>query len=292
MKNYISTLLFLLLSVSIHGQPIDYELIILDTASHFNASPYNPTAFDADIIIDSDSVHRAVFYRSDFSVGRPPFNETIWLKRTVSGDCLTGLGHRVLVDSVKQTIAWQTFVSSCRSCNSKENRHIVIAIPTPPADYQVLFENEYLKKTGDAGQSKAGVRSLELTTLPFDSMNDLLPSAGRRSGIIIEKEEQLAESDRSMITTDFSKSMIVANTYGGDCMLKLRPHAHYDAVTKTMVVTVYTIWGGCRAGGRAFIALEVEKPSDRFDIVLHEIQVDSWAEYEEHIGRRVKVFGK
>ncbi|MCB0639452.1 MAG: hypothetical protein KDC54_22655, partial [Lewinella sp.] len=67
---------------------------------------------------------------------------------------------------------------------------------------------------------------------------------------------------------------------GGDCLMRLRPHAYFDPVTRVAVLDVFNIWGGCRAGGHEAIQLRMGRPAGAFRVLVQEIQVDSEEEYE------------
>ena len=283
MKFSIGIWLLLLLSDCIYAQtPVSYQVVHIDTATHFNPSRYNPEFFDKDLVIDNDSTFKAAFYWSRFSTGKPRFSETTWLKRTIQRNCMSQLQHQVMLDSIKKTVTWLTTVTSSKHCTTADTRHVVISIPTPPDDYQFKFETVYSK----VNLPNRKIQTLDLSSLPFEKQEILDSSSRLKKRVVIDDESLLSDQEKQKLGTDFSKNLILVSSYGGDCNLRLMPHAWHDSITGTLILTVYNIWGGCRAGGRQTLYLEIAKPAGEFDIVLQEIQVESWSEYKEQIGQQ------
>ena len=266
MKNNIIILLLSILSGNVFGQNINFDIVVLDTSEHFNPSRYASTLFDSDIVINNDSVFKEVFRRSPFTIGRPKFTEVIWLKRTIRGSCLTKINNAVIVDSIKRTVTWNTTVESA-NCKSKDIRHIVLQIPTPPNGFEVLFDTIILKSgSNDTIINKQGISSFQYNT-PTSSLSPFLSSLG----IVINNDSLFTHwKKKGMLheKPDFEKEMILAGSYRGDCHMRLMPHTFFDSLTNTLVLNVYNIYGGCRAGGGKSIAIKVEKPKGDFSVVF------------------------
>lgn len=290
MKNNIIILLFSILSSNAFGQSIDYNIVVLDTSEHFNPSPYSGAHLDSNLIIDSDSVFKEVFRWSPFKVGHPRFTKAIWLKRTIHGSCLTQIENTVVIDSTKRTVTWNTLIES-GNCKSKNTRHIVIQIPTPPNNFTILFDTTFLNHKPDISITK----SLEMSSFQYTPLaTSQFPFLGSFR-MVIDNDSLFTiwkEKDIDYETPDFRENLILANSYGGDCLMRLQPHAFFDAITNTLVLNVYNIWGGCRAGGRESIAVLVERPKDNFSVVFHEIQLDSWSEYKQLVNQTKSVGNK
>lgn len=94
-------------------------------------------------------------------------------------------------------------------------------------------------------------------------------------------EASMRECDRSCEAPDFDTHILLIQSYGGDCHMRVRSHIWWDESQGILTLRGYNIWGGCRAGGQKLIALLVEKPKIPFTVAFEEIQVDSWEEYEE-----------
>ena len=286
MKNYIPILLLTLLPNYVCGQNLDFNVIVLDTSLHFNPSRYARARLDSNIVIDNDSICKEVFRWSPFTVGRPKFSEAIWLKRTIRGTCLTKVENSVTIDSTKRTVTWNTIVESA-NCRSKDTRHIVIQIPTPPNDFEVLFDATFLENRQEPKITK--IDTLEVSSFVF---NPIIPfNFIDSSGIITNNDSLFTYLKKVGIhceKADFRKKLILVSSYGGDCLMHLMPHVFFDRITNTMVLNVYNIWGGCRAGGRKSIAILVERPKENFNIVFQEIQVESWSEYRQDINKMKK----
>lgn len=284
MKALLLLLPFIILNRA-HGQDIDFHLVVMDTAEHFNPLPYTNAHFDTDLIIASDSIFKRVFRSSRITVDRPKFKESILLKRSISGACLSKIENTVTIDSTEQTITWYTTVTSA-TCRSKDTRHIVVEIPTPPPGYRILFDTTFLKK--ELKLEAAVIDSVCLTACNYGppglSKILRLPGGSLR---VIDNDSLYALWQKAGMTCvekpDFKQSMLLTNVYGGDCLMQLMPHAYFDHVTNTLVLDVYNIWGGCRAGGREYLAVVVDKPKTDIEIAFHEIQVEYWSEYEQHI---------
>ncbi|MFK7784634.1 MAG: hypothetical protein AB8B56_05955 [Crocinitomicaceae bacterium] len=284
MKSKLFILLISVLPINVFGQNIDFDIIILDTSEQFNTWSYADSSPDLDVIIDSDSMHRETFRWSTFTVRRPRFREVIWLKRTIHGDCLTGIENIVTIDSSNRTVTWTSAVESA-NCDSKSTRHIVIQIPKPPDGFEVIFD---LKSVRSESEKNTPIHeNLEIDALSCQKLfdehhyyrgptgvidNDSLFTIWNKNGMSCEKP-------------DFSKKLLLAGSYGGDCHMKLETHLSFDPITNTMILNVYNIWGGCRAGGSRSFAILVEKPKESFDIVFQEIQVESRSEYDEYTNK-------
>lgn len=289
MKKSFFFLSFIILSSNVNGQNIDFNIVILDTAEHFNPSPYANAHLDSNLIIDNDSMFNKVFLWTTFQVHPPNFTETIWLKRTIKDGCLTKIENAVNVDSTKQTVTWNTTVESA-NCNSKDTRHIVVQIPTPPNNYTVLFDTVFLKH--DAEVSKINntiIDSLAVFPYQCELSTQFKFSA---SGTVIDNDSLFAywkKDETNCEKPDFSKKLFLINSYGGDCYMRLIPHVFFDPITNVLVLNAYNIWGGCRAGGSKSIAILVDKPNENFNVVFQEIQLENRSEYEQYIthGRNV-----
>ena len=65
--------------------------------------------------------------------------------------------------------------------------------------------------------------------------------------------------------------------------MQLMLHSFYDPLTNTLIVDVYNIYGGCRAGRWKPIVAIVPKPQrEKFNVLFQEIQLENWAEYETY----------
>ncbi len=283
--------MFFILSSSVFGQNLDFDIVVLDTCEHFNPSPFTSARLDSNIVIDSDSVFKEVFRWSQFTLGSPRFKEAIWLKRTIRGSCLTKIENAVIIDSTKRTVTWNTIVESA-NCKSNDTRHIVIQVPTPPSDFEILFDTILSKhelEPNNTINDKLEVSSLQCDfETPFRFLSI--------SGIVINNDNLFTywkkKEGINCEKPDFSKKVMLAGSYGGDCMMRLIPHLSFDPVTNTLVLNVYNIWGGCRAGGNKSFAILVGKPKQYFNVVFQEIQLESWSEYKQHINQTKKVDNK
>ena len=292
MKNKI-VIFILCLSSNLIGQHIDFNIVVLDTSEHFNPSPYSNARFDSNLIIDHDSIFKEVFYWSPFTVGRPKFKEAIWLKRSIHGSCLSNIKNTVTIDSIKRTVTWNASIQS-QNCKSKETRHIVIQIPTPPANYDILFDTTLLKNKTNLNEINSTIID-DLEVSFFHCAPFVLPRYIDSKRTVIHNDSLFTAWNKKEMNCekpDFKKNLILAKSYGGDCHMRLMPHPFFDPITNTLVLNVYNIWGGCRAGGRKSIVILVEKPKEQFSVVFQEIQLESWSEYEQHIKHTKNVDNK
>ncbi len=290
MKNTLIVLMICVLSITAFGQNMNFDAIVLDTSEHFNLSPFTNDGSEANLVIDNDSMHRATFRWSTFTVRHPRFKKAIWLKRTIRGNCLTNIKNRVTIDSTNRTVTWTSIVESA-NCNSKDTRHIVIQIPKPPEGFEVLFDKQYVKS--DSEKYTPIQKNIERNALSCELLyefynfrgptgvidNDSLFTIWNKNGMNCEKP-------------DFSKKLLLVGSYGGDCHMELETHLSFDPITNTLILNTYNIWGGCRAGGSRSFAILVEKPKENFDVVFQEIQLENWPEYIEQTGRTMDLNSK
>ena len=293
MRNNIIVLLLSILSSNVFGQNIDFNIVVLDTSKHFNSSPYANDRLDDNIVIDCDSIFKETFRWSPLSVDCPKFTEAIWLKRTIKGSCLTKIENAVIIDSTKRTVTWNTIVKSA-NCKSKDIRHIAIQIPTPPNDFEVLFDTVFLKqedKSNDIISTNLKKSYFQCIPPSLSQITSLLGS----SRVVIDNDSLFNNWKKEGMNCkkpDFSKYLILAGSYGGDCHMRLIPHIFFDPITNTLVLYAYNIWGGCRAGGNKSFVILAERPKEKFSVVFQEIQLESSFEYKQHINQTKDVDNK
>lgn len=276
------TLLFLMLVsglVALQAQEVNFRLIYVDTFP--GEQPGH------DLAIKNSTVFREVFYGSKYAIDAPRFQHTIYLKRTIQSTCLQGIDHIVTIDSVAKTLTWRSIIKK-GPCEEVGSRQIVIAVARPPSDYTVQFDTTWLNQEHHT--------PVPIAELPLNGVSCQLDhSAGGffyPIPAVITTDSlylryKLGEALNCTSRIDFSSTLILANNYGGDCLMRLIPHAYFDPITNTLILEVHNIWGGCRAGGRESLAVVVPKPpTEDFQVVFQEIQIDSWEEYNEQFLRK------
>ena len=85
------------------------------------------------------------------------------------------------------------------------------------------------------------------------------------------------ETLKESLQIDLEKHTLISYHVGGDCMMRLRKNVSRDDSEKKLVVEIFNIWGGCRAGGRLSGLLAVDKiPSDfTIEFVVHLVEEDT-----------------
>lgn len=273
------TLAFLpfLFSVSLaQAQLIAHQLVSIDTQQ----SPLTE-----ELVINSNSIFHEVFRNSKYTFSQPRLHQTILLRRTIEEECLQRITNTVIKDTSKQTVTWLSTLER-GVCTEKRTRHMVIAIPRPPADFEVIFDTLWTDiDTSRQDQKTAKIPlnpiSCELTPTAGSSFYPL-PAVINNDSLYMRYWLGGALSCRPAI--DFTSEMILANSYGGDCHMQLRPHSFFDPLTNTLILDVYKVYGGCRAGGQIPLAVLIPKPpGEKFAVVFQEIQIDNWTEYRNYI---------
>lgn len=275
MRFSLLTLLLSLSLCSLSAQLISFRIVHIDTQEHSALD-----AFAGEHVIGNSNVFRDVFSNYKYDVKHPSFRHTIYLKRTIQGNCLQNISNSVTMDSLNQTITWLSTIER-GVCEESNTRHIVIAISRPPMGYDIQFDTNWVDNQAlTTGQYISDVQLNPISC----KLEDVAGGAFFPVPAVIDNDSlylryTIGEA-LSCNAVDFSSSLILANIYGGDCHMQLRPHPYFDPVTNTLVLQVYNIWGRCRAGGRKPLAVVATRPQQQsFKVVFEEIQVDSWAEY-------------
>lgn len=286
MKLLISFLL--ISSLQVFAQEHPSQLILIDTNTNFNIKPISGYAYNDDYVIDQDSIFKAIFYFSKYSVYQPNFNTKIYLKRSIQGKGIVKIRHQFKIDSRKKEIRWVSIIDT-NSSETLINRHFIYSIPNPGSDYHYIFEKKY-QHVPESKENWKEVKSLDykrmLITKDYYSQIDKLMN--RQT--ILDPDTLSAQKRKELnsfvlINSDeFSGKIITGGVFWGDCMLQLTPNCYWDNITNTLLVDVYNIWGGCRAGGSDFLYLVIDKPqTEKYDLLLNEINVESQTEYEQSI---------
>lgn len=280
----LSALLILFISLvnlsPISAQEVSFSLVCIDTLVEIPS--------DNELVIGNSSTFREVFYENRYAINAPRFQHTIYLQRTIQATCVQNINHQVTLDSEAQTLTWYSGITQ-GNCEELVTRQITIAVPRPPIGYEVQFDTSWIKQETKSVVPAATELALNSVSCQLDQSagGSFYPVPAVITTDSLYTRYWLGEALRCTSKMDFSSELILANTYGGDCMMRLMPHAFFDPITNTLVLEVHNIWGGCRAGGRKPLALVVPRPpTEDFRVVFQEIQVDSWEEYNEQFLRK------
>ena len=261
------------------AQLINYTLISIDTQYYAQQD-----SGARERIIDNNSTFWEVFRGSKYSINPPRFHQQILLQRSIQEDCLQSISHSITVDSLNKTVRWRSTLER-GTCGAMNARHFVIAIRRPPPDYEILFDTAWVP----ASQT-TDLKAVEVPLNPISCKLDYLAgSSFHPLPAIITTDSlylsyYLGDALKCTSPIDFDSDIVLAHTYGGDCHMQLKPHSFFDPVTNTLVLDVYNVYGGCRAGGRTPLALVVPKPkNENYNVLFQEVQVEDWAEYWSYI---------
>lgn len=270
------------------SQAIGFRLSLVDTNQHFASNPYSRDAYNGNYIIGGSSKFREVFAYNRYALNAPRWHNTVLLKRGIHGQGISKIRHQLEIDSLAQTLTWTTIVDTTSSPR-QIYRHFVIGVNRPSANYSIQFDTVW--QAADISPSASSGHNIQALNTGFLScelagVGSMLPY--RLPAVIksdsLYRQYSIADVLRCNGSMDFSKNLLLANVYRGDCQLRIKPHLFYDPITNAMVVEVYNIWGGCRASGTKPLTIMAERPPVKsYHLIFQEIQVDSQREYLDHL---------
>ncbi len=99
---------------------------------------------------------------------------------------------------------------------------------------------------------------------------------------LIDNEEtwnsfwEFARKDTSELApeVDFSKHLLFAYCARGDCHMRASPRVYWDDSTNTLMLSIHKIFGACRAGGRVYGIMLIDKPSGDYHVKYVESSED------------------
>lgn len=81
---------------------------------------------------------------------------------------------------------------------------------------------------------------------------------------------------------DFNEKVLIVQSVGGDCFMRVYPEVEIDSSANQIQITVYNLWGGCRAGGSKTLIAEVPIPDNGMQFYFEEIQLEREEELEQY----------
>ncbi|MEM1321561.1 MAG: hypothetical protein AAGG75_14990 [Bacteroidota bacterium] len=279
-------LLFLFLlfgtSTALQGQSIDFQILAVDTTEHFVNNPYYGSHFDENYVISNEEAYKELFYKyRKIDLPRPRFSEHSILKRTIRATCLLGLDSELRLDSLTQKLTWQSTLQ-VGNCGKETVRHMILLVPKIPDHYEVLFQETKIKAPNTSDQTATDWIDVTQT---YQHPNFICPDNEKRrflkSGLIIDNDSTFAHWQGKGLNCgplDWDQYYLLNSSHGGDCLMQLYHQLWYDPVTQHLILTVYNVWGGCRAGGFRNLLLALKKSEEDLPLLIQEMDIDQYSD--------------
>ncbi len=282
------------LLLSSYGQNLDFTIIGINDSESICPRPVIKDSQHQPLVIDNDSIFDATFRYCSIDIRKPYFNKHILLKRTIKGSCLLKIENEFKIDSVNQIIIWEVKVVR-GSCASSDQRNIVIQIPSPPAHYNIVFDEAPIISEAAAEEGENQIKELTVDQTSAASNICLLTAQANRClnwrliPCAIDSDsvfnELISSCEFKCDRPNFNTHLLLFNNYYGDCHMSVMPQVLWDPVTQIILLNGYNIWGGCRASGQRSVSLLVNKPTVDYQVVFQQVLVESREEAEELIKR-------